>query len=382
MEFEKLYPEFKDYVLNEGKNRFNGIEYFVDFIIEKQGEGSLDEHYDIYDSEEFEAIIKADENLINNLLSWFRIHCHDDIEIKSDFNWHLKNKTSNFSLQSEDYSNLELSEIERLENSTSPYTSDDLIFFKSIYRKLDFLEDQGDKTQEQKAKCLYLIAEAGYRESNQLENANDWFLAGENYKKLNKDNSLDKAYNCFVKAGKIFSYNYDYDRAASSYHEAIKSKDYEKLDSDSKVDYQKLTTDCRIQYEYAGKNDEAAELFVMENNNKLSDSDKIKKIPLILYKWIANYGESPGRVLFSAILLILISTIVYTFFGINISGSTGITNNFFTCLYFSLVTFTTLGYGDFSPTDGIVSVFATFQALSGLMLTSLFMVTLVRKYSR
>ncbi|HHX8564391.1 TPA: ion channel [Vibrio diabolicus] len=75
-----------------------------------------------------------------------------------------------------------------------------------------------------------------------------------------------------------------------------------------------------------------------------------------------------------------ISVVIYYIFGIH-DGNTTIKGEFGTSVYFALVTFTTLGYGDFSPV-GAVRFVATAQALLGLLLTSLFMVTLVRKFSR
>jgi hypothetical protein len=59
---------------------------------------------------------------------------------------------------------------------------------------------------------------------------------------------------------------------------------------------------------------------------------------------------------------IFIFTSIYRYLGVN--GSDVISHNFSDCLYFSMVTWTTLGYGDFSTTKG-ARFFAASEALLG-----------------
>src|SRR5665648_1047690 len=82
-----------------------------------------------------------------------------------------------------------------------------------------------------------------------------------------------------------------------------------------------------------------------------------------LHKWlwscflngIFGYGIQPSKVIMSAILIITLFSFLFMNPGIsNIVGIEEITsNNFFDCLYFSTITFTTLGYGDFRPLEGL-----------------------------
>ena len=79
--------------------------------------------------------------------------------------------------------------------------------------------------------------------------------------------------------------------------------------------------------------------------------------------WIVDlfcgYGEAPMRVVLFSLLLIFICSIFYFFFGLSFNGNHLIyrpgapfeQNAIFLleCLYYSVVTFTTLGYGDFTP---------------------------------
>ncbi|PSQ20149.1 potassium transporter Kef, partial [Halobacteriales archaeon QS_8_65_32] len=51
-------------------------------------------------------------------------------------------------------------------------------------------------------------------------------------------------------------------------------------------------------------------------------------------------------------------------------------------LYFSVVTFTTLGYGDSSPTGGLARLLASAEAVSDAFFAALFVFTLGRRVTR
>ena len=81
-----------------------------------------------------------------------------------------------------------------------------------------------------------------------------------------------------------------------------------------------------------------------------------------LHKWlwscflngIFGYGMQPSKVIMSAILIITLFAFLFMSPGItNVVGIEEITsNNFLDCMYFSTITFTTLGYGNFRPLEG------------------------------
>ena len=54
---------------------------------------------------------------------------------------------------------------------------------------------------------------------------------------------------------------------------------------------------------------------------------------------------------------------------------------FFRCLYFSFVTFTTLGYGDLAPCAPFSRFLASLEAFSGVFIMGLFVTANVRKLS-
>ncbi|WOH38903.1 pentapeptide repeat-containing protein [Thalassotalea fonticola] len=104
-----------------------------------------------------------------------------------------------------------------------------------------------------------------------------------------------------------------------------------------------------------------------------------------------GYGEEPLKVVNFSIVLILFCAILYFFTGINFEGQqhyfdaslpfTTNLNHFFSCMYYSVVTFTTLGYGDITPI-GISRLIAATEAFTGSFTIALFVVVFVKKMTR
>ena len=93
-----------------------------------------------------------------------------------------------------------------------------------------------------------------------------------------------------------------------------------------------------------------------------------------------GHGERPMRTFFSGIFIIAGSAFLYTFGNLMQDGVI-FKPNFFQALYFSIVTFTTVGYGDISPVGwGKLIVMA--EAFSGIFVMPLFLIGLSRKYLR
>jgi len=104
-----------------------------------------------------------------------------------------------------------------------------------------------------------------------------------------------------------------------------------------------------------------------------------------------GYGERPFRVVLFSAALVLGCAFLYFFTGINdqtgiiaFDAGAGLAENvltFLNMLYFSVVTFTTLGYGDMSPV-GISRVIAASEAFLGAFVLALFVVVFVKKMTR
>jgi len=119
---------------------------------------------------------------------------------------------------------------------------------------------------------------------------------------------------------------------------------------------------------------------------------------------IYGYGERPWNVIFSAGVLIFIFALLFSLIGIGtpeiielkgtaIHQNYGIIvdlaskgfikntpiRNFPDSLYFSLITFTTLGYGDFRPLEGLGRILAGSEAFIGAFMMALFVYTFARR---
>ncbi|MFK0572849.1 pentapeptide repeat-containing protein [Endozoicomonas sp.] len=106
---------------------------------------------------------------------------------------------------------------------------------------------------------------------------------------------------------------------------------------------------------------------------------------------ISGYGESPLRVVMFSLGLIFVCSFLYLLTGIQdgdtivrFNDSAGLVQNLFywlDCLYFSVVTFTTLGYGDLTPL-GVSRIIAASEAFTGSFSLALFVVLFVKKMIR
>ncbi len=104
-----------------------------------------------------------------------------------------------------------------------------------------------------------------------------------------------------------------------------------------------------------------------------------------------GYGENPLRLISCSMVFIFICSLFYFTLGIVHSGEiiglslqNGLFQNtmdFLSCIYFSVVTFTTLGYGDLTPV-GFVRPVAALEAFTGSFSMALFVVLFYKKMSR
>ncbi len=111
----------------------------------------------------------------------------------------------------------------------------------------------------------------------------------------------------------------------------------------------------------------------------------VRLIPeLIFGRWLFGYGERPGRVLMSGVLVMLLCAAVYYFNGtFLLFKGEQTTMGAWDSLYFSAITFATLGLGDLYPQPhSLVRFVVMAESLCGIFLTALFVVCLAKRYSR
>lgn len=105
-------------------------------------------------------------------------------------------------------------------------------------------------------------------------------------------------------------------------------------------------------------------------------------LPSLFMSLVCGYGEKPHRIALAAILTILsFALIFYLFNGIRDVLDPSYIMKWSDCIYYSTVTFTTVGYGDFIPKPyPFFRLSAALEAFLGVFLTGLFIFTLARKY--
>jgi hypothetical protein len=106
---------------------------------------------------------------------------------------------------------------------------------------------------------------------------------------------------------------------------------------------------------------------------------------------LCGYGQSPARTIGFSFSFILVCAVIYYIFGVVapegfIAFDAGASLNenvwvFLTCFYYSVVTFTTLGYGDITPV-GHLRPIAAAEAFIGSFAIALFVVVFVRRMVR
>ena len=93
-----------------------------------------------------------------------------------------------------------------------------------------------------------------------------------------------------------------------------------------------------------------------------------------------GHGERPQRTIFFGIFLILCAAVLYTR-GYLLSAGRAIHPSITESIYFSVVTFLTIGYGDLVPV-GFTKAVAILESFGGPFIMSIFITGLCRKYLR
>ena len=137
-----------------------------------------------------------------------------------------------------------------------------------------------------------------------------------------------------------------------------------------------------------GMYDISGEYFIQEKKMEKILNKKRKKwgkyFLNIFLEIVSGYGERPLNAIICSLIIILGSAHIYWLFNGIMATNDKVTfgGTFFESLYFSIVTFATLGYGDLIPKAGFFRFIASFESLTGIILTAIFIFIFARKTTR
>lgn len=97
---------------------------------------------------------------------------------------------------------------------------------------------------------------------------------------------------------------------------------------------------------------------------------------------VSRYGESPWRVLLAGAVIVSVSGVTYRALGLIESVSNASNPSLWDSIYFSALTFTTLGYGDFRPTNGLGQLLAVSETALGVILLAILVFVFGRRATR
>ncbi len=113
---------------------------------------------------------------------------------------------------------------------------------------------------------------------------------------------------------------------------------------------------------------------------KMKDSHYL---PSLLMDILSGYTEKPNRVIISSIVMVLLFGLIY-YLGAAVRPTldTHVPMGLWENIYFSFMTFTTVGFGDFVPQSfAWVRMLVCVEAFSGPFMAGLYIFTLTRRYS-
>ena len=136
-----------------------------------------------------------------------------------------------------------------------------------------------------------------------------------------------------------------------------------------------------------------------QHRKALAENDWRSYIDLALRRWSMKYGEGPWRLVYASIAVIFGFGLLYPLFGgvqlsrasgpvidlvspLDLSLATEPLNGLLASLYFSAVTFTTLGYGDIQPNGVGAQLFAGMESFLGAIMIALFVAVVARNKMR
>lgn len=240
------------------------------------------------------------------------------------------------------------------------------------------------------------------------ENAEKWLGAGFNYSQsgyaYEQDGEFEKAGESYRRAGQAYKETGKWREVAISYQHSGEACSTARSWRAAGLSYaqsgnayknaniwqgaEESFCNAKMAFAQAGAYEDSGEMYYQEMVMKRMSMEKysFKRIMYYLYDFLCGYGEKPKNVVISAMLIILLFSLIYLFpSGLAYSGTQQISDSFlaraFYSLYFSVLTFATLGHSGFEP-KGYMCPFVMVEALWGIFMILLFVLVFGRKMMR
>jgi tetratricopeptide (TPR) repeat protein len=165
-----------------------------------------------------------------------------------------------------------------------------------------------------------------------------------------------------------------YDISIAAYRELEKVfQESHMVDKENEMYYKKTSLYHKHRLEMARQKD---------RNLKERASDFLSSILNFFLNKFCGHGEKPWRAMAWILFYIIFFSVLFKCFDLIAFKDPGKTVCCLQSLYFSVVTFTTLGYGDIVPRDPTGQVFVVIEVIVGFLMLGLFLATIIRKMTK
>jgi len=255
------------------------------------------------------------------------------------------------------------------------------------WSKAGFSYDLSGKVYEKAEKWLgaglnYSQSGYAYEQSKEYEKAGESYRrAGESYRETGKWQEVALSYQ---QSGEACQTAKAWRSAGLSFAQSGDAYRKAEMWMESEENYCK----AKMAYKEAGAYEDAGNMYYSEMLMKRMRMKKysLRRLVAYMFDLVCGYGEKPRNIVICCFVLILAFSFVYMFPNgliykgeLEISGSPWI--RYFHSLYFSVITFATLGQNEFQPT-GYMRPFIMAEALLGIFMIVLFVLVLGRKMIR
>jgi hypothetical protein len=176
--------------------------------------------------------------------------------------------------------------------------------------------------------------------------------------------------------------------------EAERANDHDKA-RENYIEAEEIYRALRRAYDGVGRFVEAGTYFQgeMRMRRKMMPRWSVGRIWSKLVDIFCGYGEEPQRVIAFSLAIVLGCAFLYYLIGVKgpegpvgFEAGAGLVRNllsYYNCVYYSVITFTTTGYGDVHPfPDSIARAVAAAEAFTGAFMIALFVAVFGKKMTR